>query len=848
MTIIQAAKFYLKQGISVIPTNSNKRSIFPWKDYQSALMKESDVAGQFNDSRCEGLAIICGKVSGSLECIDLDLKNDISGMLLHDFMLALTEAGLIDKLKIIKTKNDGRHFLYRCEVIVGNTKLAGRPATEEEIKKNPNAPVLVTIESRGEAGYIIAPPSAGYEVLQGTLQEITKEERDILWDICRSFNEVIAEPERPKASIVDQRQYGVSPFEDFNNRGDAEAILVKHGWTYRYERGGRKFYRRPGKDEGISGDYLPDKRWFKVFTTSSQFVEGRAYNPTGVFALLECNNDFSKAAKMLLDMGYGEKRIAFGKMEGDVMKKKRDGLEREEIKSHISKNYSIAPERVEKVLTTIEQQQGEPLGTFWDVHFDKDGNIEKVTINRFKFERFLSNDGGFYLYFYDKRSNIFKIVQEKNGLVTEASSEQIKKFIKNYVLSLPENFDGINKQTLLEVIYKGSATFFSKEFFEFIEPRDIDFLRDTATEAYFPFANGVVVVNKDGYTMKTYSELGKSIWKSQIIDFHIDILPTQEAEDAEFCKFVQKICNDEQDRIARAFSLIGYMLHKYKDSSKPYAVICSEETEDEKKGGGTGKGIFVKALFKMVNGVTIDGKTFKNDKGFLWQRVGLDTHILFIDDAKKNFDFESLYSVITEGITVEKKNKDEIHIAFEDAPKIIITTNYSITQAGNHAKRRQQGIEFGGFFTPENTPLDYFGHRLYDDWDKDEYNRFYNLMFWCVQFYLGGGIVKAGKSETLMRKHIKLTYSQDFMDWWDEYSENKFPNYTQFKDLYDDFLKGADLEKKEYSKIKFTKAINDAAEGFGYILDSKKTSQSRLLMYKLVRKEDVPENALAGLD
>jgi hypothetical protein len=854
--LIQSAKGYISRGISVIPTNSNKRSIFPWKEFQGRLMNDAEIKAQFSDPKCEGIAVICGKVSQSLECVDVDLKNDITGMLLHDFMLALSEAGLLDKLLICKTKNDGRHLLYWCSEIAGNAKLASRPATEEELKKSPNARVVVLIETRGEAGYIIAPPTQGYEVLEGTLQEITPQERETLWNICRSFNEVIEAPERPKTETVDQKEYGLSPFEDFNMRGDAEAVLVKHGWTYQYERGGRRFYRRPGKNEGISADFLPDKKWFKVFTTSSQFVEGRAYNPAGVFALLECNNDFSQAAKKLLDMGYGEKRVKLGKMEGDILKKKRDGVDREQIKGHLNKNYSVPQEETEIILSKIERQQGENIATFWDVHFDKEGLVEKVTINRFKMQRFLRNDGGFCLYFYDNRSNIFKIVQVKNGLVQEASIQQIKEFIEDYIETLPESFDGINQQILFEVIYRGGDAFFNKGFFEFLKRKNIDFLRDTATEAYFPFLNGIVVVNKDGYTLKTYDELGKSIWKSQIIDFYIDILPMGDAESAEFFQFVRKICNDEDDRTKRAFTLLGYMLHRFKDPSKPYAVICSEETEDEKKGGGTGKGIFVKALTKLVNTVTIDGKTFKNDKGFLWQRVGLDTGILFIDDARRNFDFEALYSVITEGITVEKKNKDEVHISFEDSPKVIVTTNYSISQAGNHARRRQQIIEFGGFFTPENTPIDYFKHRLYDDWDKDEYNRFYNLMFWCVSLFLVGGIAKAGNSDTLKRKHIRLAYTQDFLDWWDEYSTNKFQDFTHFKEVYEGFLNRADIDnKKDYSKLRFSKALYEAAETFGFQIEEKKNPQTRLLMIKLNKiltaeelEDFVPDNALAALD
>lgn len=54
---------------------------------------------------------------------------------------------------------------------------------------------------------------------------------------------------------------------------------------------------------------------------------------------------------------------------------------------------------------------------------------------------FLADNGGFYLYYYDRNSFIYKIIQIQDGFVEEVTTEHIKKFIKNYILSLPETFD-----------------------------------------------------------------------------------------------------------------------------------------------------------------------------------------------------------------------------------------------------------------------------------------------------------------------------------------------------------------------------------------------------------------------
>jgi hypothetical protein len=47
---------------------------------------------------------------------------------------------------------------------------------------------------------------------------------------------------------------------------------------------------------------------------------------------------------------------------------------------------------------------------------------------------------------------------------------------------------------------------------------------------------------------------------------------------------------------------------------------------------------------------TIDGKTFDSNKSFPYQTVSSDCQVLAFDDVRKNFNFESLFSIITEGL------------------------------------------------------------------------------------------------------------------------------------------------------------------------------------------------------
>ena len=48
-------------------------------------------------------------------------------------------------------------------------------------------------------------------------------------------------------------------------------------------------------------------------------------------------------------------------------------------------------------------------------------------------------------------------------------------------------------------------------------------------------------------------------------------------------------------------------------------------------------------------------KTLTLTRRFPYQTVSTDAQVLAFDDAKKNFKFEQLFSLITEGITLEYK-------------------------------------------------------------------------------------------------------------------------------------------------------------------------------------------------
>ena len=310
-------------GIQFIPVNDKKQPLV--KGWQT-LFKKHNLTQSF------GVGMACGALSGNLEALDFDLKYDLTGSLFENYKRLINEINpeIFPKLVIQKTQNNGFHLIYRCRKIEGNLKLANRATTEAEklvtfnievsvgkekesaLKVAQNDKVRVLIETRGEGGQIVCFPTKGYEIVQGdyySITEITPDERETLHGIARQFNQIIEE-NKPNVKLENRKGVkGISPFDDYNERGDVVGLLEEYGWKNLGTKGNKVMFLRPGQTTAqSSGNFNVDKNWFTVFTTSTEFEPQKAYLPCYVFAKLQANDDFKLAAKKLYDLGFGERK------------------------------------------------------------------------------------------------------------------------------------------------------------------------------------------------------------------------------------------------------------------------------------------------------------------------------------------------------------------------------------------------------------------------------------------------------------------------------------------------------------------------------------------------------------
>jgi len=369
--ILDIAKKYHSFGLSVIPIGEDKRPFaygkdYSWKKHQEKLI---DPSSNFYDAK--GIGLVAGLVSGNLEVIDIDLKYDLTGKLFDEYksMINENDKDILKKLVVQKTVNNGYHFIYRCEVIEGNQSFAKRYTTDEEKEKNPKEKVKVLIETRGNGGYIACYPTIGYEIIYGSLDNIktiTKEERDILIYCAKSFNQVIEEKKERKevAQIITDNK---SPFEAWNESADVVGFLVSEGWKFVRERGDRTYLLRPSGEKLWSAEYHSQKRLFYVFSSSTEFEQEKAYNPSQVLTIVKFNGDYSASAIWLLKNGYGESN--------------KKPLEQTKIKKEIVLNDLLSNVNDEREWINLAIQDKIPKGlTIGSEHFDNHFRFKPQTM------------------------------------------------------------------------------------------------------------------------------------------------------------------------------------------------------------------------------------------------------------------------------------------------------------------------------------------------------------------------------------------------------------------------------------------------------------------------------------
>lgn len=282
-----------------------------WKRFQTEPPTTKEVALWDAEYPHSWGGVVCGRGSGNLEVLDFDVPDKSATFYepdpdgpghWRDFWAMLIDVApdLADRLCVVETPSGGRHIPYRCPEIAGNTKIACRDDG------------AVLVETRGQGGLVVVPPSPGYTWIKGSAEDVPmleSSERRILWDIGKLLDlRSIPEPARDDS---EPGQTTGRPGDDFDAdpANKASDILLSNKWKDTERRyNGSRLLKRPGDTDSLwsAVECGPGDRYVHVFTSNAApFEPGKTYGPFRALVFAGYGGDYRRAAAYLRQQGYG---------------------------------------------------------------------------------------------------------------------------------------------------------------------------------------------------------------------------------------------------------------------------------------------------------------------------------------------------------------------------------------------------------------------------------------------------------------------------------------------------------------------------------------------------------------
>lgn len=123
---------------------------------------------------------------------------------------------------------------------------------------------------------------------------------------------VLKEAQDPIKSINNPATGKISPLDDYNQRGDAQNVLLANGWKVAGKRGSNIEFVRPGKKKGGSAHYNIEYRKLYLFSSDSSTgfpaasrPREKPYSNVDIRFYLERHPSISELASVLRREGYG---------------------------------------------------------------------------------------------------------------------------------------------------------------------------------------------------------------------------------------------------------------------------------------------------------------------------------------------------------------------------------------------------------------------------------------------------------------------------------------------------------------------------------------------------------------
>ena len=401
----------------------------------------------------------------------------------------------------------------------------------------------------------------------------------------------------------------------------------------------------------------------------------------------------------------------------------------------------------------------------------------------------------------NNRTDKTRLFQNDDGVLRIHDGDSVKRFVHNYIMSISaEDFNNVFKGDKEEETYRrdvvsmwvdvssdqlnkvyNSLSSFGDESIK--SDKDLTLFSDTQHECFIRFLNGVVKITKDDIKFIKSEDFSNKnqVWESSIINRNIKFDKKTEGAFSEFVNKsmyrqkheITKVKNwqDEyelndisKEELLSLRTAYGYLIHDFNTADESKLVFFIDSmSEMGRAEGGNGKSLVMDSIQYWKKMCTQSGKKMGGSPTqFQFSNVDLDTRFIGIDDITLDFQFDSLFNMISGDMEIERKGVDKFVIEAKKKPKMGITSNYVLAGTDTSDTRRQHIVEFGSYWNRLNqegekvSDKKHIGCQMFaQDFSDTEWNKFYNYGFLCIKDYLKHGL-KASANSTYLTKSIKL--------------------------------------------------------------------------------------------
>lgn len=486
---------------------------------------------------------------------------------------------------------------------------------------------------------------------------------------------------------------------------------------------------------------------------------------------------------------------------------------------------------------------------------DPDSRDKRLKYNYTAAMKFLENRG---FYRIEKANEEYDFVHVEKGIVKVTPEHKIVDYIFDFTKDcLPPS--------VLEMLYSGGSQYMGHWQISRLAYFHPQFNKPQRGQEFLYFANEAWAITEEDIKAEAYQNIHYNIWADQKHEDHavtklpefIKIYKAPDTgvfsyvltPDGRKCDFLQFLINtsnftwrkkevspqeqeDNAQHLVSKLCAFGYLVTAFKDMSVSKAVVAMDgkPQEFDEANGRTGKSLFGQALRKVVKTKQMNGKeigTSNANRQFLWDGLDEKTRLVVGDDLLRDFDFDMMFSLTTADWPVNPKNKTPYTIPFAESPKIFLNSNYAIVGDGSSYTDRMWLLAFSDFYNDEHKPIDDFNVLFFEEWDTDQWNRFWNLVAQCIQIYYRFGYVPT-PDDRLEERRLTQQIGPDFLTWAEQYFAEDGPHINQKEpreDMYHNFIEEVQKirgPKISYSSKSFSQKLGNFVRLKGLYLNPQK--------------------------